>query len=125
MLVRPLCERSAPFPLRRKSVLFAERARQLHARPPSAILLPSSVYHLFKVDPCHRRARRFDSVVIPDDLYDYLSCHRCAGRGGRRSTTSPWGVTDDWPQRVPVTEREVDVFEAWFGDILDELFGAP
>lgn len=29
----------------------------------------------------------------------------------------------DWPEHVPVTEREVDVFEAWFGDILDELFG--
>ena len=32
---------------------------------------------------------------------------------------------DDWPQRVPVTEREADVFETWFGDILDELFGRP
>jgi hypothetical protein len=36
---------------------------------------------------------------------------------------STWTVVDDWPHRVPVTEREVDVFEAWFGDILDELFG--
>jgi len=26
---------------------------------------------------------------------------------------------------VPVTEREVDVFEAWFGDFIDELFGPP
>ena len=34
-----------------------------------------------------------------------------------------WRVVDDWPDRVPVTEREVDVFEAWFGDVLDELFG--
>ena len=34
-----------------------------------------------------------------------------------------WRVIDDWPERVPVTEREVDVFEAWFGDVLDELFG--
>ena len=34
-----------------------------------------------------------------------------------------WRVIDDWPERVPVTEREVDVFEAWFGDIVDELFG--
>jgi hypothetical protein len=24
-----------------------------------------------------------------------------------------WTVTDDWPRRVPVTEAEVDVFEAW------------
>jgi hypothetical protein len=32
-------------------------------------------------------------------------------------------VVDDWPERVPVTTAEVDVLEAWFGDILDELFG--
>ncbi len=36
---------------------------------------------------------------------------------------STWTVTDDWPRRVPVTEAEVDVFEAWFGDLFDELFG--
>jgi hypothetical protein len=24
---------------------------------------------------------------------------------------------------VPVTEAEIDVFEAWFGDLFDELFG--
>jgi hypothetical protein len=24
---------------------------------------------------------------------------------------------------VPVTKAELDVFEAWFGDIFDELFG--
>jgi hypothetical protein len=34
-----------------------------------------------------------------------------------------WAVTDDWPERVPVTDAEVDVFEAWFGDLFDELFG--
>lgn len=34
-----------------------------------------------------------------------------------------WTVTDDWPKCVPVTDVEVDVFEAWFGDLLDELFG--
>ena len=32
-------------------------------------------------------------------------------------------VTDDWPQRVPVTETEVNVFEAWFGALFGELFG--
>jgi hypothetical protein len=36
-----------------------------------------------------------------------------------------WTVSDDWPDRVPVTEAEIDLFEAWFGDILDELFGKP
>jgi hypothetical protein len=30
-------------------------------------------------------------------------------------------VTDDWPEYIPVTEAEITVFEAWFGDILEEL----
>ena len=38
---------------------------------------------------------------------------------------STWAVTDDWPQHVPVNRAEVEVFEAWFGDILGELFGPP
>jgi hypothetical protein len=59
----------------------------------------------------------------PDDLYDYLLPRpRRAGRPVKHDP-SAWIVTDDWPERVPVTEREVDVFEAWFGDILDELLG--
>ena len=33
-----------------------------------------------------------------------------------------WAVTDDWPEDVPVTEAEIEVFEAWFGDLFDELF---
>ncbi len=36
---------------------------------------------------------------------------------------STWTVTDDWPESVPVTAAEVDVFERWFGDLFDELFG--
>jgi hypothetical protein len=32
-------------------------------------------------------------------------------------------VTDDWPKDVLVTEAEIDVFAAWFGDLFDELFG--
>jgi len=30
-------------------------------------------------------------------------------------------VTDDWPEYIPVTEAEIAVFEAWFGDILEVL----
>jgi len=30
---------------------------------------------------------------------------------------------DDWPDPVPITDAELDVFEAWFGDLFDELFG--
>jgi hypothetical protein len=36
---------------------------------------------------------------------------------------STWRVTDDWQSPVPVTDTEVDVFEAWFGDLFDELLG--
>ncbi len=36
---------------------------------------------------------------------------------------STWIVTDDWPEHIAVTEAEVDVFERWFGDLFDELFG--
>lgn len=35
---------------------------------------------------------------------------------------STWTVIDDWPDPVPVTEAEIEVFERWFGDLFDELF---
>lgn len=59
----------------------------------------------------------------PPDLYDYLKTP--ARRMGRPSKhdLSGWRVTEDWPEHVPVNLAEVEVFEAWFGDILDELFG--
>lgn len=37
---------------------------------------------------------------------------------------STWTVTDDWPDPVPVTEAEIEVFERWFGDLFDELSSA-
>jgi hypothetical protein len=37
---------------------------------------------------------------------------------------STWTVTDDWPDPVPVTEAEIEVFERWFGNLFDELFGS-
>jgi hypothetical protein len=37
---------------------------------------------------------------------------------------STWTVGDDWPERVPITDAEVEVFERWFADLFDELFGA-
>lgn len=61
--------------------------------------------------------------VFVADLHDYLMPPpRRAGRPAKHDL-STWIVTDDWPARVPVTEREMNVFVAWFGDILDELFG--
>ncbi len=43
------------------------------------------------------------------------------GRPPRHDVES-WCVTDDWPARIPVSDAEIVVFEAWFGDLLDELF---
>ena len=30
---------------------------------------------------------------------------------------STWTVTDDWPEHVPVTEAEVEVFERWLREV--------
>jgi hypothetical protein len=60
--------------------------------------------------------------ALPDDLYDYARPpFRRAGRPPQEDTTT-WTVTDDWPDEVPITEAEIEVFEAWFGDLFDELF---
>ena len=57
-----------------------------------------------------------------DDLYDYARPPAArAGRPAPEDQTS-WTVKDDWPEDVPVTEAEIEVFEAWFGDLFDELF---
>lgn len=45
-----------------------------------------------------------------------------AGRPPRYDMAN-WRVSDDWPETVPVTDAEIAVFEAWFGDLFDELFG--
>jgi hypothetical protein len=52
---------------------------------------------------------------------------RAPARPGRRRAkraSVTWAVTDDWPEDVPpVAEAEIAVFEAWFGELFDELFG--
>ncbi len=69
-----------------------------------------------------RRQRSAVFALAPDDLHDYA--RRPIRRAGRSAKVDPieWTVTDDWPENVPVTETEIDVFEAWFGDLFDELF---
>jgi hypothetical protein len=71
---------------------------------------------------CSRRRRRIECGVLPDDLYIVAAPWPRLGRPVKHDVEA-WMVTDDWPERVPVTENEVDVFEAWFGDLFDELFG--
>lgn len=78
-----------------------------------------------------RRQARTVAGILPTDLYDYigeevaapLTCKLPASRCPIEPITPNWTVSDDWPERVPVTDAEIDLFEAWFGDIIDELFG--
>jgi len=37
---------------------------------------------------------------------------------------SKWTIAGDWPDPVPVTQAEIEVFERWFGDLFDEFPGA-
>ena len=43
------------------------------------------------------------------------------GRPAPEDTTT-WTVIDDWPDEMPITEAEIEVFAAGFGDLFDELF---
>jgi hypothetical protein len=60
---------------------------------------------------------------LPADLYVVPGAWPRLGRPVKHDVET-WRVVDDWPLRVPVTDAEVDVFEAWFGDVFDELFGS-
>lgn len=45
------------------------------------------------------------------------------GQAQRQKRNAPITVTDDWPQAVPVTDHEARIIEAFFADVLDDLFG--
>jgi len=66
---------------------------------------------------------RASSAVPPNDLYIVPGPWPCPGRPVKHDVKT-WTVTDDWPERVPITDAELDVFEAWFGGLFDELFGS-
>jgi hypothetical protein len=61
--------------------------------------------------PRKSRRQNLTAADAPaDDLYDYA--HPPTRRPGRPAPADP----------MPVTEAEIEVFEAWFGDLFDELF---
>jgi len=61
--------------------------------------------------------------AAPPDLYDYVPAGGSRSTRERKSAQKRIRITDDWPDVVPITEAEVRIIEAYFGDILDELFG--
>ena len=60
--------------------------------------------------------------VLPVDLYIESEPWPRIGRPPKHDVEA-WTVTDDWPNFVPITDAELDVSEAWFGDLFDEMFG--
>ncbi len=70
-------------------------------------------------------ARPASTSSRPQSSFTNCSASRGPFPAGRppKHDLSEWTVTDDWPERVPVTQAEIDVFEAWFGDLFDEQFG--
>lgn len=61
--------------------------------------------------------------AAPLDLYDYVSAAGSQNARKRNSVQQRIRITDDWPEVVPITEAEVRIIEAYFGDVLDELVG--
>lgn len=90
----------------------------------SAILWIGQACHSGAMAPPHKSQLRRPPDRAPlDDLYDYARAPARRGRRRAKRASMTWAVTDDWPKDVPVTETEIDVFEARFGDLFDELFG--
>lgn len=71
----------------------------------------------------HRNDRRKSTALgaLPDDLFIQIESWPRIGRPVKHDVET-WHVIDDWPARVPVTDAEIDIFGAWFGDLFDELF---
>lgn len=75
------------------------------------------------------RPRQPIPQTLPGDLYDYADdpAPRQSSLRGSPShifDVEQLPVIDDWPEKVPITEAEIQVFERWFGDVFDEMFGS-
>ena len=71
--------------------------------------------------PTRYPAYRFAPGRLPGNLYTYADTPPPSRRTRPSPVHAPMTVTDDWPEYIPVTEAEIAVFKAWFGDILEEL----
>ena len=68
--------------------------------------------------------RRSRQAKPPTDLYGYLQAPLVVRPESPPARVyPPITVTDDWPDFVPVSDHEARIIEAFFADLLDELFG--
>lgn len=67
-------------------------------------------------------ARRSKAAPPPLNLFDYLQPEPPRPIKAA-APEEPIRVTDDWPDFVPVSDQETRIIEAFFADLLDELFG--
>ncbi|WP_257541829.1 MULTISPECIES: hypothetical protein [unclassified Sphingobium] len=74
------------------------------------------------------RPRQPAPGTLPNDLYDYNDDPAPRISPSRSSPyhifVEKLPVIDDWPDEVPITEAEIQVFERWFADVFDEMFGS-
>ena len=78
----------------------------------SAVLWIGQACHSGAMAPSQKAPQRAPADASLDDLYDYARAPARPGRRRAKSTSVTWTVTDDWPHDVPVTDAEVDMFEA-------------
>lgn len=71
--------------------------------------------------PSSVSTHRSQTGRLPGNLYGYADTLASLRRQRPSPTPALMTVNDDWPEYIPVTEAEIAVFEAWFGDILEEL----
>ncbi|MFD2439333.1 hypothetical protein ACFSS8_02960 [Paracoccus kondratievae] len=64
--------------------------------------------------------------TLSDDFHDYDddSALRISPSRGSPPHFFDVPVIDDWPEEVPITEVEIQVFERWFADVFDGMFGS-
>ena len=106
------------------------RRKRPRKRPVTGVL-PDDLYDYLPDEststPTSRGSdRRIVAGILPDDLYDYYTAEPEPRRSpALEPDARTWRVVDDWPEKVPITEAEIAVFEHWFADVLTELFGSP
>ena len=69
-----------------------------------------------------------DAIDFSNDLnlFDYVvepAPRKLRVKSGKRHFNPI--VTDDWPEIVPITKAELDIFELYFADFFDRMLAEP